>query len=33
MEHEPERWWPNGMGEQKLYDVVVSMGGQGINDN
>ncbi|KAF1749353.1 hypothetical protein GCK72_025820 [Caenorhabditis remanei] len=25
---EPERWWPNGMGEPKLYDVIVSCGSQ-----
>uniref|UniRef100_A0A1I7V3Q8 beta-mannosidase n=1 Tax=Caenorhabditis tropicalis TaxID=1561998 RepID=A0A1I7V3Q8_9PELO len=28
VEKEPERWWPNGMGKQKMYDVVVSMGDQ-----
>lgn len=33
MTKQPERWWPNGMGEQKLYDVVVTMGGQGDNEN
>uniref|UniRef100_A0A8R1ELI3 beta-mannosidase n=1 Tax=Caenorhabditis japonica TaxID=281687 RepID=A0A8R1ELI3_CAEJA len=28
MPMEPKRWWPNGMGEQKTYDVIVSMGSQ-----
>ncbi|CAI2355715.1 unnamed protein product [Caenorhabditis sp. 36 PRJEB53466] len=28
MPMQPKRWWPNGMGEQKLYDVIVSMDGQ-----
>ncbi|CAO4387518.1 unnamed protein product [Caenorhabditis nigoni] len=27
-EKEPQRWWPNGMGEQKLYDIHVAMGYQ-----
>lgn len=28
MVKEPKRWWPNGMGEPKMYDVIVKTGDQ-----
>ncbi len=30
---DPDLWWPNGLGDQPLYDIKISLNGEGINDH